>query len=292
MEVQLDFAYWHLLPAVRGGPAFGMKMPSWLAPLFLAPRVERLLRFEGIGAQGAEVLLPLRADEWCGLPPERRWLLWNRGAALLSGHDLPLRAVDRRLRGIVAAENAGAVSSAVTFGDDFILALALLRTEQALTTAGARSIVVVAAEEVELPYLLLRLHSFGLPLALQSSCPLRQESMIYRLLYHHGAAISNHLIDPCRWEREALILQFGGPAMPASPRYIRLADDCTGLAPALEAPLRAAGLSGALAELAPIMEACLYDRNAAGAPPRPAPDHLLQRGAESGIWQAFLDNQR
>ncbi|MDO4539588.1 MAG: hypothetical protein Q4B48_00610 [Syntrophomonadaceae bacterium] len=289
--LQLDFAYWHLLPSARQGMARGMNMPEWLAPFFLAPRLKQLLRFEGLAWQGAEMLLPAGPAQWQGLTPELRRYLWRRSTALLPEYGLPLLAVDRRLKGLFKALSP---PPPITFGDAFMTALALVWTEQMLEeTKSARRIMVVAAQDdLNLPELLLRLHGFGLPLALQSPNPIYQEAMLYRLLYHHGAAVSNHLIDPHGWSSDTLVLQWGGPALPPAPCRLRLADDSLGLAPALESRLQAAGLSGELYQLAPIMEANLFRQCRVPPGEQTVLDFLLQSGTECGVWQAFLDKRQ
>ena len=300
--LDLDFAFFNMRDSNRQGLANRKTFLDRLAPLLFPPRVKRLINFGSLGLKGCNVMLPLGEGNWSILNQDNRGYMIEKTGAILNEYELTRMGVDRRLKGIFNDQKYGLQ---VIFGDHFISALAAVLVNRAVAVRDIKKLVLVG-DFPDLGPLINNVSRYQIPISVQNYHPGRYEIMAYRLLYEEGLAVSNSYINPHNWSKGDLIVSVEPRSRSlavASPKafYIRLDDDCSGLAPELEQVLAGSGLNPTLNTLAPILESCLLDQ--AGKINHDGEDNyfdgeeksgnlhnaLIEAGSNLGLWDPFLD---
>lgn len=300
--LDLDFAFFNMREGNRQGLANRKTFLDRLALFLFPPRVEHLINFGRLGLKGCNVILPLGEGNWSILNHDNRGRIIEKTEAILNEYELPRMGVDRRLKGVLAAEEH---HLPVYFGDKFISVLAAVLIEKAISRHDIKKLVLVG-NVPHLESLLNNLSAYNIPISVQNYQPVRYEIMIYRLLYEEGLAVSNSYLNPQNWSRGDLIIYFetGVRSLAlASPQafYLRLDDERSGLAPELETVLTDSGLNPKLHTLAPILETCLLAKAGKTNPdgeekhfnidtgPEVIYSEMIEAGHTLGLWEPFLD---
>lgn len=298
--LDLDFAFYSLKSTDRRGIFCQKFILDRLAPVFFAPRVERLIDLRDLGSKGCNIILPLGPGNLRMLEPENQENIVNKSAAILEDFNLPALAVDRRHKKQFS-ELFNRLS--LVFGDNFIKALASVLVKETLSRRDIKKLVIVGDTDCFADFI-TEISNLGIPVSLQSYHPGRQEILAYRLLYEKGHAVSTSYINPQNWQRGDLILMFDPDQQQLAityPQafYIKLSNDVSDLALELENRLQNNGISHALHNLAPILEisllskAGIWGENAEQNDARGEEGQrflILQKlGYELGLWNLFLD---
>lgn len=290
--LDLDFAFFNMRENNRQGLASRKTFWDRLAPVFFPPRVKQLIHFGRLGLKGCNVLLPMGEGNWTILNHDNRGRMMEKTEAILQDYELPRMGVDRRLKSLFLSQQH---NIPVVFGDHFISALAAVLVEKSLAFHDIKKLILVG-DVPDLYPLLNNVARYHIPISIQNYYPVRNEVMVYRLLYDKGLAVSNSYVNPHNWSKGDLIVSFepGGRSLAvASPEVfgIRLDDDSSGLAPELENVLTEAGLNPQINTLAPILETCLLAE--AGYLYLDGEDlhqALIEAGDNISLWEPFLDN--
>lgn len=298
---ELDFGYFNILDSDRRG-LFSQKLfLERMAPVFFAPRVEKLIEIPDLRARGCNINLPLGAGNLAVLEPETRQTMADKSLGLINDWGLPRLAVDRclkesALQGLLPTGN-------LTFGDCFIKAMAAALVARMLSRREVKKIIIVGEVENPLAFT-ARLCQYGLPVSIQSYHPARYEVLNYRLLYEKGCPFATSWLDPGTWERGDLALVFDGENLPDIHKNkafcLRLDNASRGWAPQLESRLERDGISSTLNNLAPIVESCLwsqagffkrYSEEARNDQHDEADDFAILEalGDSIGLWDIFTD---
>lgn len=259
--LELDFAFFNMLNGNRQGLANRKPFLDRLAPLLFSPRVERLIYFGRLGLKGCNLILPLGEGNWGNLNQDNRGWMLAKTSAILEDYALPRMGVDRRLKKVFNSEQH---QISLQFGDRFISVLAAVLINEAVSRHDIKKVVLVG-DIPNLRPLIDIISNHQLPISIQNCCPKRYEIMVHRLLYEEGLAVSNSYLNPDNWNKGDLVLSvepFRGRISLALPQifYIRLDDECSGLAPELEDVLLQAGMNPQMYNLAPILESCLLSQ--------------------------------
>ncbi|MGE5389754.1 MAG: hypothetical protein ACM3PE_01695 [Deltaproteobacteria bacterium] len=257
----LDFGYFNILDSDRRG-LFSQKLfLERMAPVFFAPRVEKLIEIPDLQARGCNINLPLGAGNLAVLEQETRQAMAEKSLGLINDYGLSRLAVDRGLKkralqGLLPAAN-------LTFGDCFIKAMAAALVARMLSRRELKKIIIVGELENPLAFT-ARLCQYGLPVSMQSYHPARYEILSYKLLYEKGYPFATSWLDPGTWERGDLALVFDGENLPGTCNTeafcLRLDNASRGWAPQLENELEKGGIPSTLNNLAPIVESCLWSQ--------------------------------
>jgi hypothetical protein len=290
--LELDFAFFNMRDSNRQGLANQKTLLNRLAPVLFPPRVKQLINFGRLGLKGCNVMLPMGEGNWNVLNPNTRSRMIEKTEAILNDYELPRMGVERRLKGLFHTQNH---SLPLVFGDHFISALAAILIEKTIALQDVKKLILVG-DIADLCPLLNNVSRYHIPISVQNYHPVRNEIMVYRLLYEKGLAVSNSYVNPHNWGRGDLIVSFepGSRSLAlASPEVfgIRLDDDSSGLAPELERVLAGVGLNPKINILAPILETCLLAQ-AGYFNPNGEDIHqsLIEAGDGIGLWEPFLDN--
>lgn len=296
----LDFAFFNLKNTDRQGLMRRKFFLDRLAPIFFAPRVEKLIDLYDLGARGCNIMLPLGPGNLRMLEPENQEDIVHKSAAILEDYKLEGMAVDRRHKQQFLDLFSGLP---MIFGDNFIKALASVLVRETLSRREIKKLIIVGDTEY-FPEFVYEVSSLGIPVSLQNYNPCPYEVMAYRLLYEKGQAVSTSYITPQNWERSDLVLMFdpdGQQMAISSPQAfcIKLSNDAIGLARELEGRLKKNGIDWALHNLAPIMEISLLSKAGIWEPDAEQNNAkgdegrrflLLQKlGYDLGLWDLFLD---
>jgi hypothetical protein len=233
------------------------------------------------------------------LEPDMKNRLLTRSMDILHSCQVPVLAVDRRLRNeFLTIFN----HFPLIFGDNFIKTLTSVLVKQYASQKGVKKIIITG----EIPGIVELLEDLGelrIPISIQNEHPSQSEIMAYHLLYEKGIAVSTSYICPSDWEKgDLVILLESRPAPPSAPAFvINLAGDSAWLAPELAGTLESKGLDTSMNTLAPILESCLWAKagfadqgeepnNAVISAETLSTVNLLnQVGEDIGLWDFFLD---
>jgi len=301
--LDLDFGYFNILDSDRRG-LFSQKMfLERMAPVFFAPRVERLIDIPDLGSLGCNITIPLGAGNLALLEAETRQIMAEKSQSLADEYQLPRLAVDRCLKSLL---HGWMPAGNLLFGDDFIKALAAVLVTRMLSRRELKKLIIVGDMANPLPFV-SRLCSLGLPVSLQSYHPARYEVLSYRLLYEKGWALAASYLEPATWEKGDLAIIIDGENLAGIHHTeafcLRLNNNSRGWSPQLEHGLESSGIVPTLNNLAPIVESCLWSQ--AGFSSRYA-EHarseqwgphdendsfvrLEALGASIGLWDIFRD---
>lgn len=295
--IELDFAYLNWKREDKRGFIYRKGFLDRLAPLFFAPRVERLIDLRGFNLRGCQLSIPLGPGNLDLLDRETRRDMVERASFLLADYGLQQAAVPRKLRSFLPQSWESLVP--VVFGEDFIKALAVTAVAGQFSRHDLKKIIVVGEVE-HFPAFIISLAGYGIPVSLQSRQPARYELLAHRLLYAQGYAVSTSYLNPAEWEEGELALVFDpGRAWIHAPRSdcLYLDNQSRGLFPFLEEQLAQNGIEADLGSLAPLLEASLLhefagEREEQTYLPEGDPGRfqwLQQMGEEAGLWELFLD---
>ena len=300
----LDFGYFNILDSDRRGLFSQKVFLERMAPVFFAPRVEKLIEIPDLQARGCNINLPLGAGNLAVLEPETRQTMADKSLGLINEWGLPRLAVDRELKksalqGLLPTVN-------LTFGDGFIKAMAAALVARMLSRRELKKIIVVGELANPLAFT-ARLCQYGLPVSMQSNNPARYEVLSYKLLYEKGCPFATSWLEPGSWERGDLVLLFDTDNLLDTRKTqafcLRLDNASRGWAPQLESELEKGGIPSSLNNLAPIVESCLWSqagflkpyseeaRNDLQEPGKLADDftRIEALGDSIGLWDVFLD---
>lgn len=300
--LNLDFAFFTMMENKRQGLAGWKLFLDSLAPVFLSPRVEKLIELGDLGFRGCNILLPMGIGNWTLLDGAKRSRMIEKSTELLEQYALNTMAVDRRLKDVLASDMR---NDSFVYGDNFIKLLAAVLLDKAVSTKEITKLII-AGDLPGMSTFIRQISHYNIPISIQNYHPLRYENMIYRLLYEEGLAVSTSYINPHNWEEGNLLLCFDAiyrKMALASPNlfYIELSDECSGLAPEIENCLKKYGFKQQLQVLAPIMESCLYtkagiidlsgeEKNLEKEQDKGKNyDKLIKAGQDMGLWIPFLD---
>jgi hypothetical protein len=299
--LDLDFAFLHMLDFSRRGLAQRGYFLNRLAPLLYSPRLDNLIDLCVPGGQGGNLLLPLGMENWKILNQETRKALIAKIKVWAREYSLPVLAVDRQIKNFLSELKDNLF---ITYGDKFINLLTVVFL-QALISEKAINKIVFVGETTGLASLLEYVSRWQIPIGIQNYQPIKYERLAHNLLYEKGIAISNSQLNPRDWDKGEIIVGFSGAYNQLSllaPQsfYIALDNNRNRLAPDIENRLMAAGLNGNLSTLAPILENFLFYNNQVAnngivldnnkeALTIEEYDFLIERGWQSGLWNAFLD---
>lgn len=301
--LDLDFAFFNLNHNEKRGLVYRKYFLDRLGPVFFSPRVEKLIQLSELNFRGCQISMPLGPGNLSLMEPETRQLMIERSADIVRDYQLPIMAVDRRLKQQLLELS---ISFPLVFGDNFIKALAAALTSRILSRREIKRIILVGETDYFTDFI-SGICAHGIPLSIQSRFPAQYEVLTYRLLYEKGYAVSTSFLSPQGWDRGDLVFIFDpreeGLAV-AFPGVccIRLTSNSCGLAPELEAKLSKNCLVNNLYNLAPIMETCMLAEagflssggeriwtNGANLDEGQKFLGLNQVGAELGLWDLFLD---
>lgn len=296
--LDLDFAFFNMRDCNRQGLASRKPFLDRLAPLLFPPRVERLINLNRLGLKGCNVTIPLGKENWNILNQDNRGWMMEKTGTILNEYELPCMGVDRRLK---ETFNELQPSIGVVYGDHFIAALAAVLIDRLILRHDIKKIVLVG-EIPDLYPLINNLSRYHIPISIQNFHPSRYEIMVYRLLYEEGLAVSNSTISPHNWKKGDLVISIEADAsnLAIASReafYLRLGNECCGLAPDLERELAGIGMNSCLCTLAPILETCMLaqagNMNQLGEDILNNGDklhkELIELGENMGLWEPFLD---
>jgi hypothetical protein len=295
--IELNFALLNWNHKDKRGFIYRKGFLNRLAPLFFAPRVERLIELQGFNLRGCQLSIPLGPGNLDLLDRETRRDMVARAGFLLADYGLQQAAVPRKLRSSLPQIWESLVP--VVFGEDFIKALAVTAVAWNFSRHDLKKIIVVGEVE-HFATFISNLAGYGIPVSLQSCQPTRYELLAHRLLYTEGYAVSTSYLNPAEWEEGELALVFDrGRAWIQAPRSgcLYLDNQSQGLFPFLEEQLAQNGIDANLGSLAPLLEASLLhdfagEREQQTYLSEDAPESFLwlqQRAEEVGLWELFLD---
>lgn len=253
----MDFAFLDILTGDKRGLLSRKFFLDTVAPVFYRPRVKKKVKLAGLGLEGCQVLMPLGQGNWSTLNEENRMRLWQESGRVAQRYGLPVLAVNRGLRW----NNPEAASVRLTWGDCFILAMALVLTEYLVDRYNTDKVFLVG-DFPGLPGLISLLGRNGVPVVVQTFYPSRYESVAYHMLYDQGVAMSVGYFNPRNWGARDAVLVFDANYGRfifgrKNTLLISLTDDSRNHAPELEYSLHNQQVDGSLRNLAPIMEAYL-----------------------------------
>lgn len=258
--LDLDFGYFNILGNDRRG-LFSQKLfLERMAPVFFAPRVERLIDIPDLGSQGCNITIPLGAGNLAALEAETRQAMAEKSQSLMDEYQLPRLAVDRRLK---SSLNGWLPAGNLLFGDDFIKALAVALVTRMLSRRELKKLIIVGEMDNPLAFV-SRLCGLGLPVSLQSYHPARYEVLSYRLMYEKGWAMAASYLEPATWEKGDLAIIIDDENLAGIHHTeafcLSLSNDSRGWSPQLEHGLESSGIAPTLNNLAPIVESCLWSQ--------------------------------
>lgn len=254
----LDFAFLDILTGDKRGLLSRKFFLDTVAPLFYRPRVKKIVNLNPLAINGYQVLMPLGKGNWSALNGDTRGRLWRESGQLAEEFGLPVLAVNRALRFDPVQQ---AISVPVTWGNYFILALALVLAEEVINHYGADKLFLVG-DFPGLPGLISLLGDKGVPIVVQSFHPGRYEHIAHHMLYDQGVAMSVGYFHPGSWSPGDAVLLFDASYHrfilgKKGSLLIGLTDDSRNHAPELEQSLARQKVDGSLKNLAPILEAHL-----------------------------------
>ncbi|MBO8159737.1 hypothetical protein [Thermosyntropha sp.] len=297
--LKLDFAFFSLNEKDKRGIVYQKFFLDRLTPLFFSPRLERLLYLPYIDKKGCTVKLVLGRQNFKILAPIKRHEIIDKAINIISEYELNILAVDRRFKPelLELSDNFP-----LTFGDNFIKALALKMTEDYLSHKEVNRLIIVGKNNYQAEFIEEFL-KYGVPVSLQNTCPEENEVLAYKFFYEKGYTLSSSYINPDNWEKGDLILFFDSVARDfriKSPGIYALeyGNNTTELVPDIEEELRRNGINTCLSCLAPVFEACLL--KLAGILPSNGEENLesgmgklfvklKELGERVGLWDIFLD---
>lgn len=258
-----------------------------VAPLFFGPRLSRAIRLKGVGLEARELLIPLGNENWDGLAPQIREHFGKRVTTLCRKQEIESLGVTRDLQ----PESLGSMAMERR-GDNFIVALALLRIEESLGKIGGRRVILVSDQKLAFLLAVKVSERFKVPVFLQSVNPRQHEATALRMLHQEGLAISLSTLKPAKWKHDdiVLLLDEGYANLVnsfATGWRVNLFDNSQGHAPELEEELQGQGMDPALRNLAPLMEAYLL--NGINGDQRDNIGVIEEKGG--GVWDYFLDKE-
>ncbi|MEN6347915.1 MAG: hypothetical protein ABFD08_00750 [Syntrophomonas sp.] len=298
--VNLDFAFFNLKNEELQGLIGRKFFLDRLAPIFFAPRIEKLIDLYDLDACGCNIMLPLGPGNLSMLQPEKQEDIAHKSTAIVEDCKLAGMAVDRRhKRQFLKLFN----NFPLIFGDNFIKALASVLVRETLSRRDIKKLVIVGETEY-FPDFINEVGSLGIPVSLQNYNPRPLEVLARRLLYEKGQAVSTSCINPENWEKGDMVLMFdpdGWQMAISSPQAfcIKLSNEACNLSRDLEVNLRRNGIEWALHNLAPILEISLLSKAGIWAP---GAEHnnagndesrrfldVQELGYKAGLWDLFLD---
>lgn len=301
--LDLHFGYFNIMNNDRRGLFFQKVFLERMAPVFFAPRVEKLIEIRDLQARGCNITIPLGAGNLALLPPATRQVMAEKSRHLIDDYGLSGLAVDRRLKSLPA----GCLpATPLVFGDNFVKALADALVARMVSRRDLKKIIVVGDLDNPLGFA-ARLCSYGLPVSVQSYHPSRYEVVSYKLLYEKGCALATSYLEPATWERGDLAIVFDGENLAgvhnSEAFCLRLDNSSRGWSPQLEYGLELNGIPGTLNNLAPIVESCLwfqagfsqcYAEHARSDLQEPVNEadsflKLETLGDSIGLWDVFAD---
>lgn len=301
--LELDFGYFNILDSDRRGLFSQKVFLERMAPVFFAPRVEKLIDISDLQARGCNITVPLGAGNLALLPPATRQVMAEKSRCLLDDYGLSGLAVDRRLKKLPPGFLPAAP---LVFGDNFVKALADALVARMISRRELKKIIIAGELEDPLGFA-ARLCSYGLPVSVQSYRPSHYEVVSYKLLYEKGCALATSYLDPATWERGDLAVVFDGENLAglhhSAAFCLRLDNASRGWSPQLEYGLELNGIPGTLNNLAPIVESCLwfqagfsesYAEHARSDLQEPVSEadsflRLETLGDSIGLWDVFAD---
>ncbi|HNX28827.1 MAG TPA: hypothetical protein PKN87_05375 [Syntrophomonadaceae bacterium] len=297
--LDLDFAFFNLTDKTKTGLAYKKVFLDRLAPLFFAPRLQRIIKISCLNACGGNILLPLGVGNLNKIQQGSKRILALKTGALLEEYELRYLAVDRRLKNEVTDICSG---QELVYGDNFIKALSHVFIKAFLSRYELNKIIIVGSTE-DFSCFISSLEQYCLPVSIQTIFPQRHEIFVHQLLYEKGQAVSTSYLTPENWGRDDLVIIFADHTEPITSKIssgltIYLNNCSCSLAPALDSDFTLNGLIPALYNLAPILESCLMAK--AGIPDldselinvaEPKSDFITLEniGHQWGLWDLFLD---
>lgn len=256
--LDLDFAFFNLMHNERRGLFSQKSFLDRIAPVFFAPRVEKMIEIPDLQARGCNITIPLGVGNLTMLEPDTQKTMAEKSNHLVNDYQLSGLAVDRRLKPV---RTRLLPETTLIFGDNFIKALAAALVARMLSRRQIKKVVIVG--DMDHPErFAARICDYGLPVSIQSYHPSRYEVLNYRMLYEKGYAFATSYLDPHGWNRGDLVLVFDSEDLPPLNRTdafcLRLDNDSRGLSPQLESGLLRHGMQSSLYNLAPIVESCLW----------------------------------
>lgn len=295
--LRLDFAFFSFHDKEKKGLAGSRFVLDRFTPLFFSPRIEKLLYLPCLDKKGCSVKPNMGRQNFAILSPLKKRETMARAAKIAEECGLSILAVDRRFK-----DDLFYLSKhfTLTFGDNFIKALALAMMEKYLGQKEINRLVIIGKTE-DFPDLVEEFLKYSLPLSLQSLCPREDEVMVYRFFYEKGYALSASCINPAGWKKGDLILFFA-PA-PALMRFtgtgiykLECHDYSLPLVSDLKEFMGGNGWDTHMYNIAPVMEACLMEE--AGKKEGKSEEYkggklflkLKSLGDELDLWDMFLDS--
>ncbi len=271
----------------RRGLLFKPSVLNRVAPLFFGPRLSRVIALTKVGLLAKELLIPLGHENWKSLTPEIRETLGQRVLHLCQKQKIQSLGVSRGL----PPDSLGSLA-AKRRGDNFIMALALLKIAESLGQTRGRRIILVSDQKLAFSLAVLVSERFKVPVFLQSTTPCRHEAFAWRMLYREGLAISLSAINPAQWKDDDIVLLLDEGYAHLVKGYesgwrLNLFDSSQGHAPQLEEELQEQGMDPALRNLAPLMEAYLLQE--VNGHYKDCIKIIEEKGSK--IWGYFLDKQ-
>ncbi|SHG44653.1 hypothetical protein SAMN02745221_00243 [Thermosyntropha lipolytica DSM 11003] len=294
--LKLDFAFFSLGDKERKGLAGNRLVLERLTPLFFSPRIEKLLYLPYVDKKGCSLKLHLGRQNFKILSPLKKQETMTKAQDLIRSYGLNILAADRRFKDDLLALSKHFM---LTFGDNFIKALALAMTERYLSTKAVNRLVIVGRTD-DFADLVEEFLKYNLPLSLQSLCPQEDEVMVYKFFYEKGYTLSASYINPEGWQAGDLLLFFDcDPCSfkPALPGVYKLVyhNYSLNLQPEWKEFMHKEGWDAQMHNMAPVLEACLLKE--AGIREGESENYnagklftlLKALGDETDLWDMFLD---
>lgn len=295
---RLDFAFFSLEEKEKKGLAGSSFLLNRLTPLFFSPRLEKLFYLPYVDKKGCFVKLNLGKGNFENLSLPKKKEALARALKIINEYGLNILAADRRFK-----DNLLYLSKhfALTFGDNFIKALALAMTERYLAQKEVKRLVIVGRTD-HFPELVEEFLQYSLPLSLQSLCPREDEVMAYRFFYEKGYTLSASYINPESWQAGDLIIFFGcssAPFIAEKPDIHRLEyhDYSLQLLPEAKEFMQQNGWQVQMHNLAPVLEACflkeagIYREGGEKYKEGKLFTLIKDWGEGMDLWDMFLDSQ-
>lgn len=294
--LKLDFSFFSLNEEDKRGLVYQKFWLDRLTPRFFSPRLEKLLYLPLLDKKGCSLRLGLGRQNFKDLSPLKKQETIAKAVNIISQYKLDILGVDRRFKDDmqILSNNFN-----LTFGDNFIKALALVMTERFLSDKEIDRLVLIGRLE-GWSELLEEFLKYGFPLSLQSFCPKEDEVMAYKFFYEKGYTVSASYINPDKWQKGDLILFFdcrAGEFKFNSYGVYKLEYNnySSALDPEVKQILAGSGIDYNMYSLAPVLEVSLLKE--AGIWGSDEENYLMGKdflkikklGEMTGLWDMFLD---
>lgn len=294
---EIDFAFFSLNHEDKRGLVYHKFWLDRLTPRFFSPRLEKLFYLPYVDKKGCSIKLKLGRQNFHKLSLLKKQETVAKAIDIISEYDLNILGVDRRFKDDVQILSN---NFNLTFGDNFIKALALAMTERYLSRKEINRLIIVGKTD-GWPELVEEFLKYGLPLSLQSFCPKEDEIMAYKFFYEKGYTLSASYVNPDKWQKGDLILFFdlkAGEFKFNSYGIYKLEYNNYSLSlhPDVKEVLGKSGIDCNMYSLAPVLETCLVKE--AGISAVNGEHYLAGKeflkiknlGEITELWDMFLDN--